>query len=149
MLTDNVVVGDIRLEGQPDEICIENVSDLISYLNKYAKFYIPGGAGNLVVGNEQPSEAERQKVWFRLDNGSNFKGIYVYSVGAWRKIYPVGDKQVFWVIGDSRTPPDGYEVIDTGIGGITTSEVNRIKALYQADVDNTFYTFFAVVFKGF
>jgi len=149
MSLENAIVGEIRLEGVNDDICIENIADLIDYINKNAKFYLPGNATNPVVGPSQPTDADRHKIWFRTDNSSNFKGIYVFSVGGWRKIYPVGENQVFWILGDSREPPPGYKVIDEGIGGITSGEVDRIKALYQSDVNNEFFTYFAVVFRGF
>lgn len=144
----NIVVADIEVEGQLDGVCITDMADLVKFLNKNAKVYVPNSITNVIVSAQQPSDSERQKVWFRLDNSSSFVGIYIYSVGSWRKIYPVG-KQVYWLVGDSRDVPDGYALIDDGIGGFTSSEIDRIKALYTSGETNDYYTYFAVVYKGF
>lgn len=149
----NLVIGDLKYEGQIDNVCnIEDIQGLVKHLAKHLKFYVPASITNVLVGNKQPADSDRYKVWFKQDNSSNFEGIYIYAVGAWRKIYPVetpGNRQVFWISGDSRSIPEGFELIEEGTAGISSSDIESIKALYRSSVDSDYFTYYAVVYKGF
>lgn len=150
MPLENTALGTIKLEGQIDDLCIEDLASFIKALEKYAKIHIPYSVTNVIVGNIPPGDGDRQKVWFRTDSSGSFVGIYIYAQGSWNVIFPY-PKQLFWIGpgSDSRKIEKGFELISEDSGGMTTGEAQAIVAQYIGSPGNDYYTYYAVRYKGF
>jgi hypothetical protein len=147
-----LVKGALKLQGLLDELCVESVQDLVKVLPKYLSVEIPSSVSNVVVSNQQPGPDQRQSLWVRLDNASNFVGLYVYAVGTWRPVSPVPN-QVFRIAdsqADSRNPPEGFKLA-TEAGFLSESQKTFLKAQWHwhNDVVNTYYDIFDVFFTGY
>lgn len=144
-----ITIAGVKVKGVPEYACLTSMGDWLKLLEQHLQVEIPGSVSNVVVSNQQPAENERNKVWFRVDNSGSFVGIYVYSLGKWRKIIPV-DGQVSWIKGDSRAVPDGYLLVDADNPNFTAAEANVLKSQYILEpLAGAFYTYFAVTFEGF
>lgn len=146
----DVIRGAIKLDGLLDTRCFQSWEDFVKALPQLLAVEIPTSITNVTVGNLQPSEDERDHLWMRKDASGSFVGIYLYGQGAWRKIFPV-DGAVTWVAGDSRTPPEGYTVIDTGDPHIDSDTVTHLKQFYREVTIGgaTFYRYYATRYTGF
>lgn len=107
----DLVRGAVKLDGFIEDNCFTSWKDFIAKLPGMLALELPANVTNVTVGNQQPTDSERDNLWFRKDNAGSFLGIYIYATGAWRQIYPVPG-QFTLIVGDSRTPPDGYTVTD-------------------------------------
>lgn len=108
----DVVRGSIKVDNLPEGCCFTSFEELLKALPNWLTVEVPGDITNVVVSNQAPSEAQRDSVWFKIGTGSAFLGIFVFSTGAWRQVYPVPN-QLIRVHGNSTLPPAGYEVLST------------------------------------
>lgn len=148
---DTVTVrGAVKIDNLPDLACFTSFKDFLKELPNLLTLELPVTISNVIVSNIQPTDALRSSVWFRMSNSGSFIGIYLYSGGAWRQIFPIPEPvvQVFWVAGDSRDIPVGFELVDAGNPNFTASQRTHIMAQYLSDPTNTFYEYFAVNYVG-
>lgn len=146
----DVIRGAIKIDGLLEAQCFTSWEDFVKSLPNLLSVEVPVSVTNVTIGNLQPSEDERDHLWFRKDASGSFVGLYLYAQGAWRKIFPV-DGEIVWVYGDSRVPPAGYTVIDTGDAYITAAVVTHLKQFYSETTvgGSTFYKYYAARYSGF
>lgn len=145
----DVVKGALKIQGLLEDLCFEDVKELIKALPQYLSVEIPSSISNVVVGVEQPGAGQRDNLWVRTANSGNFVGVYVYALGQWRQIIPV-PVQLVRVYGDSRNPPEGY-TLATEAGVLTESQKLYLKGTWHwhNDVADTYYDIFDVIYTGF
>ena len=143
----DVITGTVKLKGFIEDTCYTSLKEFIAALPNILYTEIPSEATNIVVGSQQPSNDQRDAVWFRQDNAGTFVGVYVYSAGTWKQIVP-SPQQIIKMYGDSRSIPDGYQLIDATNPNFTAAEVTAIQSSWIRDVTDTYWTVFEVTFQG-
>lgn len=138
-----VVMGSLKLLGLPDTQCFKSFTEIWKAIEDNFAVILPTSITNVVVSNIQPLDTQRDAVWFRLSNGGTFIGIYMFSDGAWRQVFPV-PQTVYTVYGDSRNPPAGYILTDDS-GALTLAQRTHLKAEWLQDPSLLFYSIFTVV----
>lgn len=147
----DVVNAPIAIINLPDTLCVSSLVEFLQQLPQWVVAQIPTSITNVVVGNVQPLDSQRDTVWFRKDNAGNFVGIYVYSAGTWQQMYPMPG-QVFphWRTStDPTTDPVGYTRIDNAVG-VPAAVVTQLMTQWVADGANPgYYLRDDLVFTGF
>lgn len=141
--SNNIINGAIVLTGFPDIKCYQTLNELITALPSILGLSLDSSKlTNVVVSNIQPLSGQENFVWFRMSNGGVFIGIYIYSGGAWRQVFPAPG-QIYWVYGDSANPPNGFILTDDA-GSIPAAVKNHLKTFwYPAGAGP--WTYFSVV----
>lgn len=144
----DTVKGAIKLEGLLESKCFSSWQELIKALPDMLSVEIPGSITNVIVGNTQPKDDQRDYLWVRKDNSGSFIGLYVYSAGKWQQVVPAPG-QVTWAFGDSREVPAGYALVQPGNSHFSDSEAATIMQQYIKHSSGAYYTYFALTFEGF
>lgn len=143
----DLINGALKVTGLLEDLCIESLQELIQTLPQLLSVQIPASITNVTIGPEQPGDSERQNLWIRTDNSSDFVGIYIYALGQWRQVYPVPG-QLFRIVGDSRTPPKGF-TLATDSPSLSAAQKTWIVSQWLPNSTNEYYTIFDVVYSGF
>lgn len=140
------VTGAWKLVGLPDTACFTSFKDLLLALQAFSVLEIPKTITNVVVSNVQPLDSQRNYVWFRTGSSGHFIGIYVYSDGKWVQVFRAPQEiiRIGGIGADSRTPPPGYQLIDSDNAGFTSAQVSFIQSGWHKDPTNTFWDVFDV-----
>lgn len=134
----------IKLQGLPDDTCFTTFAELLKALVEFMSLEIPASITNVVVSNVQPLDDQRNAVWFRMSNGGDFIGIYIFSGGTWIQIYPVPGVQFLRIAGDSTLPPAGYVLGNDPSLGLTAAQIAHIEGQWLLDPTLTFWVIFDV-----
>lgn len=138
----------LTITGIPDNLCFEGTfAEAIKAVLEKVYVLIPNTITNVVVSSTTPSDAQRSYVWFRLSNGGDFLGIYIFASGDWRQISPVPNA-LSWVYGDSDSPPAGYVVANSTDSPLTVAEKAHLEAMWYP-VGPGPWTLFQVIYVGF
>lgn len=152
MVPTNVLNGKVVITGLPDEACYTTFPELLQALVNYLGIEIPlDDISNVVIGVSQPGDADRNKLWVRRAPSGAVMGLYTFSEGKWISIFPGGDSktvQIFWFVGDSRTPPPGYQTLAKGDGTLPSSQFDKLQLQWIEDPTNTYYMYYAAKFVG-
>lgn len=109
--SDDSVEGVLKITNLPDLACFESFEALLLALPTYLKVYIPPSITNVVIGNTEPSDAERNYLWIKRNNAGDVVGFYLFSGGEWNQFIPTPGA-VTTVVGNSTNPPVGYVTTD-------------------------------------
>lgn len=145
----DLIRGAVKLDTFIEDKCFTSWKEFIAALPGMLTVEIPASITNVNVGNQQPSDSERDNLWIRKDNAGSFLGIYLYASGSWKKIYPVpGEFNI--IFGDSRTPPDGYTLTDD-LSSLTSSQKAVLRKVWHVGgtSPSTWYDIFTVQYTGF
>lgn len=147
--TSDVIRGVVKLDNFLDDTCFKSWKEFVLSLPQLLTVEIPSSITNVTVGNVQPSDDERDNLWFRQDNSGSFLGLYLFAKNAWKQIYPV-PQELTLISGDSRTPPDGFTFAEN----LTDLSVDQIAVLKKSwhvggTVPTTWYDLFHVRYTGF
>jgi hypothetical protein len=110
MAIQSVITGAIKVKGVPSSACFTDFADLLKSLGDYLLVEIPNQSfSNVVISVSQPGQADRGKIWYKLSSAGTYVGQFIYAgaSGTWVQITPAPN-QIFWLYGDSATPPAGY-----------------------------------------
>lgn len=147
----DVVDIPIKVISLPDLLCVNSLTDFLKMLPDLIVGQAPTSITNVVIGNQQPLDSQRDTIWVRKDNAGNFIGIYVYSNGTWQQMFPLPG-QIFphWrATTDPTDDPVGYTRIDNA-AGVPAAVVTQLMTQWVADAGNpTFYLRDDVIFTGF
>jgi hypothetical protein len=143
----NVIAVPLKLSGLPEGYCFSSLEDLLKVLQNNLFAEVPDTITNVQVSNLQPTSSQRADVWFRLNSGGKFIGIYMFDGVTWRQVLEAPN-QVTWMYGDSADVPEGFQLIDTGHPSFTAPEIAHIKGFYYPAGAGP-YTYFAVTYVGF
>jgi len=141
----------LTITGLSEEECFEGSTfyEAIKAILAKVRVLVPDSITNVVVGNEEPNDSQRDYVWFRLDNAGNYVGTFLYTGGDWKQIDPV-PQALTWVYGDSTSPPDGYlPANDASISVLTSGEKTALELLWYPSGAVGPWSIYQVVYVGF
>jgi len=147
----DVINAPTVLVGLPDVACFTSFKDFLEALPKYLYAQIPTSVTNVVIGNTQPNDSQRNSLWFRKDNSGSFVGLYIYSAGIWNQIYPVPNQlfRVYRLTTDPLTYPKGFDRADNSPNIAATTKTWLITQ-WLADPGNPgYYLVYDLVYIGF
>lgn len=133
----DVVSAPIGIINLPDNLCVSSLKDFLVQLPQWIVALIPTSITNVVVGNVQPLDSQRDSLWLRQNNSGIFIGFYVFSGGTWVQIFPMPN-QIFprWrATTDPTAPPTGYTRIDN-VAGVPAAVVTQLQTQWVVDAGN-------------
>lgn len=143
----DLIRGAIKLDGFREGQCFTSIDDYTKALPGMLAVEIPASITNVTVSADQPTDDERDNLWFRRDNSGSFLGLYLYAQGAWQQIYPV-PQQIFKLYGDSRNIPKGFALADQPF--VSLAQLSKLKEEWLVGGSSpTWYSIFDVVYVGF
>ena len=129
MSIQSIIKGAIKVQGVPESACFQNFAQLLNALGTYLSVEIANQAfSNVVISVAQPGQADRDKMWVRLNPAGQFIGFYFYFNNIWNQVYPVPG-EIFWLIGDSANPPAGFAFFDNSDGTMTGPDYTELIAM--------------------
>jgi len=138
----------LTLTGIPDNLCFEGTfAEAIKAVLDRVRVLVPDTITNVVVGTTEPSDSQRDYVWFRTSSGGDFIGIYIFASGAWQQISPVPNA-LSWVFGDSDDPPAGFIAANSADSPLTVAEKAHLEAMWYP-VGPGPWTLYQVIYVGF
>lgn len=144
----NTITGSVKVVGLLEEGCSLSAQEFLLSLQELLAIEIPvQRITNVIISNQQPGDEDRNSLWVQRSNGGSVLGIRVYSAGKWVQVFPAPN-QVYWLYGDSRTPPSGYSVVSAGSGQFTVAEYTELIKTAIPDPTNTYYVYYPAVFVG-
>lgn len=153
-MSNDVIRGALKIDNFPEGCCFISFEEMIKSLPSWFTVEVPSDVTNVVVGVTPPSEAQRDAVWFKTGSNGSLIGIFMYSTGQWRQVYPVPG-QMTRIVGDSRTPPTGYILANDLSVAPSPSAATWIAQQWHIagylGPNNTlpWYDVFDVVYRGF
>lgn len=96
--TPNDIIAPLELIGFLDGTCFESIQDFLTQLPNYLVAKIPASITNVIVGPFQPTDTQRDSIWFKTDNSGAFVGIYAFSSGTFTQVFPAIYKEYTPVI---------------------------------------------------
>jgi len=144
----DTIRGMLKLNGLIDCEFYTSWQDFVAAIPKLFAVEIPNNITNVTIGDQQPSDSERDHLWFRTDSSGAFAGLYMFAQCVWQKIYPVPN-QLFFMWGDSRILPPGYTLADAD-PNINSTELQDMQRIWSVGGTNpTWYSTFHVTYTGF
>jgi len=143
-----IVLAPIKYLGLVDGQCFTNITDFIKTLQENLVAEVPDNITNVHVGNIQPSSTERNSVWFRVDTGGKFIGIYMFDGAVWQQVLEAPN-QVTWMFGDSNNLPAGFILVDGDNPNFDSGQVTAIQSMFYPTPGTPPYSYFAVTWVGF
>ena len=143
------ITGAIKTINVPDDMTLTTVRDLVLQLSQLlAVEFDVSKLTNVVVSNDEPSQADKDVIWFKVDNSGNFAGVYVYVQSAWTQMFPC-PQSLYKVYGDSRQLPAGYALVSNTLSGFTAAMVAKLQEEWLLIPGTTdAYSIFHVVYVG-
>ena len=146
--TSDVIRGAIKLDSFIQGRCFTSWEDFIKQLPTLLAIELPPDITNITIGNQQPTDDQRDNLWIRKDNSGSFLGFYLYAQGAWQQIFPVPN-EIFLIYGDSRAVPAGYQLASNS-SQLTVNQVTVLKKLWHlGGTSPDWYDMFHVTYIGF
>lgn len=142
------VNGALKINNLPDLACFQSFEDLLKALPTFLTVEVPSTITNVIISNVQPQDNQRDAIWFRRSNSGEFIGIYLYSSGTWRLVFP-SPNALIRMYGDSRDVPEGYILADETNPNLTANQASFIKSSWLKDPTDTWYVIFDVTWVGF
>lgn len=145
----NVVTGVLKPLGPLDALCYTDLAQFLSALPALFGVEIPADSlSGVIISTQQPAQSDINKLWIRRSGSGSILGGFVYSQGKWVQLFPT-PSGLEWIIGDSRTPPAGYIVVDEDNPlTLTPSELDKLQQQYIRDPSDTYWKVYAAVFVG-
>lgn len=148
------ITAKLQLLSIPPGACFTTVGELLELIRDVFTVELSAGVNNdfVVIGHQTPGEDDKNKLWIRKQRNGSFQGYYLFVSNAWQRVFNRRNDEVIWMHGDSREIPEGFELIDANIGGITSDVVGHIVDQYLRDTTVTgqipVYKYFAVRYTG-
>ncbi len=148
MATQQVIKGAIKVQGVPESACFTTFVELLNSLGTYLTVEIQNQVfSNVVISNQQPGQADRGKIWWRIANSGSFVGIYFFQNGDWVQIFPA-PQEIFWLYGDSSNPPAGYKFLEASDNLIPLADYNQLIALATPNGGVPPFSTYPAIFVG-
>lgn len=148
-VVNTVVRGALKIDNVPDRACFSTWRQFLESIPDFLTVEVPSSVSGVVVGPNTPDEDDRDKIWFRRDNGGNFLGVWAFQNGAWRPLFNFGTNQIIWTFGDSTNIPDGFVLIEEGDPVIPSNIVQGLTALYIPAQAGPGFGYYALRFSGY
>lgn len=147
----NTVASALKVIDLPERACFTTWREFIESIPQFIGVEVPASVSGVIVGPSAPGEGDMDKIWFRRDNAGNFLGIYAFQNGAWRILVQQipGVTEIFWVVGDSENPPEGFTVIAAGDPTMPAATALGITSMYLPNPVGPGFSYFAMRFSGY
>lgn len=154
MATDKVY-GKLTIGDIPDGYCWKTPKKFLADLTRMLRVEL-GFSPNLdlvVIGTQVPSEDDKSRLWIKLHSNGTFAGLYLFEGGKWTQVQNRRQDEIVWFHGDSRSIPEGFQLIDDNAGMINSRVRSHIMSYYHVDPnagDSTVpvYDYFACIYIG-
>lgn len=151
----NTILGSLVPIGNIDSLCLtgKSASELIIAITKFLGIELPQTITNVYISTTQPSSTSRSGVWFKLNSAAQFVGIYVFSDGTYRQMFP-NPSGIFSTYGNSNdylnlpTNKTGYLLADENNNKLPPGVGTHLKTLWTLDSTGQFYIRFDTTFQG-
>lgn len=148
MANQSSIRGAIKVAGVPDSACFTTFAELLRALEQYLIVDISEQTlSNIIISNQQPGQADRDKIWARLSNAGIFLGFYIFENGMWVQILPAPN-QIFWLYGDSNNPPAGYQFLDSSQTIFTAPQYAELIALAVPNGGVPPFVYYPAIYTG-
>lgn len=148
MAIQQIIKGAIKVQGVPESACFKSFPQLLNALGTYLTVEIQNQEfSNVVISNQQPGQADRGKIWWRIANSGSFVGIYFFVNGEWAQIFPAPN-EIFWLYGDSADPPEGFKFLEESDGILTGADYAQLIALAVPNGGVPPFKYFPAIYTG-
>lgn len=150
MAIQSSIRGALKVSGNPDSVCVavNSFSELISLISQYLTVDISNQTfSNVVISPQQPGQADRDKIWWRISNAGSFVGIYAYANGVWSQIFPAPN-EIFWLYGSSDDPPAGFKFVEASDGIFTGPQYAELIAKAIPTGGPAPYVYYPAIYVG-
>jgi hypothetical protein len=153
MAIQQIIKGAIKVQGVPESACFKSFPQLLNALGTYLTVEIQNQEfSNVVISNQQPGQADRGKIWWRIANSGSFVGIYFFVNGEWAQIFPVPG-EIFWIgpspgHADSSDPPPGFKLLEASDGLFSPADYAQIIALAVPNGGVPPFSYYPAIFTG-
>jgi len=152
-LTDvDTLKGKIELETSPSNLCWGKPIDFVKKLTDILTVKFPVSLNNqfTVVGSETPSLDDKGKMWARFTKSRNWLGWHAFIKGQWRRVYEYLPSEIIWTVGDSRSIPDGFQLVEPGVP-LPADVIVKITSEYVpiTSASPAAFSYFAMRFIGY
>ncbi len=137
-----VVNGALVAVGNPDFACFTDFASLWKAIPQFFAVSIPSNITNVIVSNVQPTSSQTSYIWFRMSNGGQFIGVYLYSGGTWKQIFPAPGQITWTTYGTAATPPPGY--ITTDDSTLNSALKAYLKSLWRSNGSGS-YDYYSII----
>lgn len=144
----DVIRGALKLDSFLEGQCFVSWSAFIQAIPSMFSVELPAEVTNVTIGNQAPSDDDRDHLWIKTDGSGSFLGLYLYMSGAWQQIYPVPN-QIFLLYGDSRYPPPGYTLVSNDPGISSAMLANLKKMWVVGGTSPDWWTMYHATYTGF
>lgn len=139
----------LTITGLLDNLCFEGTfPEAIKEVLSKVVVQVPNTVTNVVVGPDEPSDSQRDFVWFKRNSAGDFEGIFIYVGGDWQQIFPVLNS-LTWVYGDSDSPPPGYVAANDAASPLTAPEKTHLETLWYPPGPGGPWSIYQAVYVGF
>lgn len=147
----DTIVAPLKVIESARQRCVNEMSNeqFLYALPQLLVSQYPVSVSGVIVGVEQPSTADRDKLWIRRDVRGNIVGQYLFQISGWKPFYNLAPGETVELRGDSNYPPDGFTPIIPGYAGIPEDQVNYyVSKSLPLSLGSGFQVYFAV-FSGY
>jgi len=146
----DTLLGRLQVTTKPISLCWGKPWDFVKSLVDILSVKFPVNSNNqfIVSGKDTPSPDDAELMWARFDNNRNPLGWFAFVKSNWRKFFTVVNGEVRWVIGDSTSIEDGWQLIDDNTPGVDADIITQIKKQYVL-ISPGRYKYFAVRYMGY
>ena len=142
--------GSLVIASRPTTLCYGKPWDFVRALLNILKVSFPVNRNNkfIVVGHETPSSDEVTTLWARFDTSGNSLNWYAYIKGKWQIFYTVAPGEVRWFVGNSSSPPDGWQALLSTADGVSQDILDKLFLQY-AEISSGIYSYYAARYIGY
>lgn len=147
--------GQLVVQDLPQDLCYKTPAKFIKDLTKYltVELAVNSNVDFVVIGPQVPSEDDKSRLWIKLYANGTFAGLYLFEGGSWTQVQNRRVDEIVWFHGDSRSIPEGYQLIDNDAGTINSTVRDHIMSFYLRDTEvstttTPVYTYFACIYIG-
>jgi hypothetical protein len=145
------LIGSIELTNEPKDLCWDTPLSFAKALTDMMTISFPVNPNNdfIVIGRDNPSPDDNNKIWYRLDANRNPLGWHLFIKGKWRKVYDYNGDEVIWKTGRSDNVQPPFRLIDASLPGVSGNVLNGILSQYVESGTPGVYSYFAVRYVGY
>lgn len=142
------ITGAVKVKNVPERACFNTWVDFVKSLEQYLSVEVPASISNVIIGTQNPSDSDKEKLWFRRATNGQFIGIYAFQDGAWRPFYFQPPGQVTWMYGNSNSIPEGFRLVTNPDPALPLEVAQALTAQY-VPLSSGGFQYFAVIYVGF
>lgn len=151
IVKNDTLEGELILREHPQDLCWTSPLEFLKSIVRLITVQFPVSQNNdfIVSGRETPDTDNTDKMWAREDANRNWLGWHKFIKNKWRRVYEYRSDEVIWIIGNSGNIPEGFQLLDSNVPGISGDILNKLLSQYVETSTVGVYSYFAVRFIGY